>query len=313
MRNGSRYNLNEAMNPNHIVAIASLLAAATHAGSRASASYTLATDIADAGGNRTTSAAYTNEGSLGGITGISTATPAETARNGFIGQLYEVTGLVLAATPATVSEGGTLHLGASQLLDDATTVAVNASSVAWSVASGPLTSISASGLATAGIVYQNTAATAQGSYAGNTGALLLTILDTLPDNYGTYAGDGLPDSWQSQYFGLNNPNAAPGLDPDGDGQTNLFEFTAGLIPTNPLSRFLVTIAPVSGQPTQKQVVFEPLVAGRGYTVKTSPDLNAATWTTLVGSTTSDNGSQRTITDTNATTVKKFYKVEIVKP
>jgi hypothetical protein len=27
----------------------------------------------------------------------------------------------------------------------------------------------------------------------------------------------------------------------------------------------------------------------------------------------DNGNQRTITDTSATTFKKFYKVEIVKP
>ena len=45
------------MKPKCIIVIASTLAAA-HAGSRTSANYTLATDIADAGGNRTTSAAY---------------------------------------------------------------------------------------------------------------------------------------------------------------------------------------------------------------------------------------------------------------
>ena len=83
--------------------------------------------------------------------------PAETAKSGYIGQLYEVAGLVVNATPVTtVNEGGTLQLSAAQLLDDATTLAVSGSSVAWSVASGPLTSISTTGLATASTVYQNT-------------------------------------------------------------------------------------------------------------------------------------------------------------
>ena len=89
--------------------------------------------------------------------------------------------------------------------------------------SGPITGISASGLATAGVVYQDTPATAQGVYAGNTGTLGLTVLDALPDNYGSYAGDGLDDAWQNQYFGLNNPNAAPGHVSDGSGLTNLFK------------------------------------------------------------------------------------------
>jgi hypothetical protein len=60
-------------------------------------------------------------------------------------------------------------------------------------------------------------------------------------------------------------------------------------------------------------VIDPIVAGRTYTVKTSPDLSAASWTTLTGTTTSDNGTQRTITDTAASETRKFYKVEITKP
>ena len=52
----------------------------------------------------------------------------------------------------------------------------------------------------------------------------------------------------------------PGI--DDDGQTNLFEFTAGLIPTSPASRFNLTLAPVTGQPTQKRAIFSPLVVGR---------------------------------------------------
>lgn len=296
------------------VLILPLITAASHAGPRTSTNYTLTTDTNDAGGQRAASATYTNDGSLGGITGISSiAAPAETAKHGYLGQLTEVTALQLAATPATVNETATRQLSGTQLLDDLTTNAVPAAAISWSVQSGPLTGIDSSGLATAATVYQNTAATAQGSYAGLTGTLGLTVLDTIPDNFGAYAADGVGDDWQFQYFGLNNPLAAPTQDPDGDGQINIFEFTAGLIPTNPLSRFLLTIAAVPGQATQKQVVFEPVVAGRTYTVKTSPDLAAASWITLAASTSSDNGSQRTITDTSATAGKKFYKVEIVKP
>ena len=104
----------------HPALFLALLAGAAHAGPRTSASYTIATDTADAGGRRATSASYTNDGSAGGVVGISTvAAPAETARHGYIGQLYEVTGLVLSATPTTVNEGSTLPLSAAQLLDDA--------------------------------------------------------------------------------------------------------------------------------------------------------------------------------------------------
>lgn len=299
------------MNSKFVIVIACTLTPA-HAAPRTSANYSVATDSVDAGGSRTTSAVYTNNGSLGGITGISTAAPAETANYGYIGQLYEVTGLALAATPTTVNEGGTRQLSASQLLDDATTIAVNTSAVAWSVASGPLTSINAAGLATAGIVYHNTAATAQGGYAGNTGTLNLTVLDTLPDNFGTYAGDGLPDSWQAQYFGLNNPNAAPGLDPDNDGQTNFFEYTAGIVPTDPLSRFLLRIEPVPGQPGRKDLIFSPRLLDRTYQVKSNTALSGP-WLPLVSFTTIDAADQRTVTDLNATGAKKFYHVEITKP
>ena len=136
------------------------------AGPRASTNYTVSTDTTDAGGKRATSAAYTNDGSAGGIVGISTvASPAETAKHGYIGQLTEVTALQLAASPLTINETGTRQLSADQVLDDLTTNAVPAASITWSVQSGPITGISASGLATAGTVYQDTAATAQGVYA----------------------------------------------------------------------------------------------------------------------------------------------------
>ena len=46
--------------------------------------------------------------------------------------------------------------------------------------------------------------------------------------------------WQIQYFGgTNNPSAAAGADPDGDGQNNIGEFTANTVPTNSASVFRI--------------------------------------------------------------------------
>ena len=297
----------------HLLLAAMLAPALSFAGPRISANYNIATDTADTGGKRATSASYTNDGSAGAIAGFSTvASPAETMKHGYLGQLYEVTGLTLTAVALNVNEGTTDQLGAWQALDDATFLAVPAASVAWSVASGPLSGISTAGLATAGIVYQDTAATAQGIYLGDAGTLGLTVKNVNPDDFGSYAGDTLDDDWQVQYFGLNNPNAAPALDPDGDGQTNLFEFTAGLIPTDPQSRFALTIAPVNGQPAQRAVAFTPLVGGRTYVVQFKLSLTDPTWQTLIGATQSDNGATRTVTDTPAAAAK-FYRVQIAKP
>ena len=298
--------------PRLILPLLFAAAAAASAGPRTSANYTILTDIADSGGTRTTSANYTNDGSAGAVVGLSTvASPAEVAKNGYIGQLYDVTGLTLNAASLNVNEGATDQLAAWQLLDDATLLAVPAASVAWSVVSGPLTGINSSGLATAGLVYQNTAATAQGSYLGTLG---LTVVNVNTDDFGAYAGDGIDDAWQVQYFGQPpNANAAPNADFDHTGQTNLFKYIAGL---NPLdgSRFTLTIAPVAGQPGQKALVFSPRLTDRTYTVTSRPALTTGSYVPLTNpSAPSDAGPQRTITDLSAGGAAKFYRVEITKP
>jgi hypothetical protein len=286
-----------------------------HAGPRSSASYSITTDTTDAGGRRATSADYTNDGSAGMVAGISTvASPTGTAKSGYVGQLYDVTGLIVNSTAPSVNETATLQLAAWQLLDDATFLAVPATSVAWVVVSGPLTGIDASGLATAGTVYQNTAASVQGAFAGGIGSLDLTVLDSIADNFGAYGGDGLDDAWQVQYFG-QPPNALAGplADPDNDGQNNAFEFIAGLIPTDGTSVFRLRIEPVPGQPGQKKLIFSPRFTDRTYTVKARPDLLTGAFTPLGSSTFSDNAQERTVTDLDATGAMKFYQVEITRP
>ncbi len=294
--------------------VALLLAAAPlHAGPRDSTDYHVATDTNDGGGARSISADYAHDGSMTGFVGVATPTGDFTAKHGYVGQLYDVTGLALNAVSLTLGEGATDQLSAWQSLDDATFLAVPAASVAWSVTSGPLVSISAAGLATAGIVYEPTNALVQGIYLGQSGPFQLNVLDTIPDNFGAYAGDGLGDDWQVQYFGQNNPLAAPDVDPIGNGYTNRFKFIAGLNPLDPASRFQLTLAAVPGQPGQKMVTFSPFLPGRTYVITAKSSLTAPAWEGITASAPMDNGTERTVTDLNAGGGAKFYRVEITKP
>jgi len=296
-------------------ALLPLLAGALHAGPQTSASYSVITSSYDGGGLRAASVNYRNDGSVGGVAGLSAAAaPQETAKIGYLGQIYEVTAVQVSVVPATMNEATTRQLAATALLDDGTLLGSLAGSVTWSVVGGPITGISSSGIATAGNVYQNTAATVQGSYFGSTGALGLTVLNVGGDDMGIYASDGIDDPWQVQYFGQNNPHAAPGFVSDGSGLTNRFKFTAGLTPNDATSRFLLNNTTVPNQPGQMQILISPVLPDRTYTVKASPTLGAgAVWSELTNFTTSDNGTQRTITDMSATGTSKFYRVEITKP
>jgi hypothetical protein len=284
------------------------------AGTRSSPNYSVITDTVDAGGRKTASANYSNDGSIGGIGGISTAgAPVETIKHSYIGQLYELTGIALAATPTTVNEGATRQITANAVADDASTINLAGNQVAWSVVNGPITSINANGLATAGIVYQNESATVRGAFQGTAGTLGLTVVNVNIDNFGSYAGDAVDDLWQVQNFGLNNPDGLGSADPDGDGQNNLFEYTAGTVPTDAASRFRLRIDRVVGQPDRKNIVFSPRFPTRTYTVQFRDNLSTGSFASLAGITTTDNGTERTVTDLNATGFSKFYRVSISFP
>lgn len=288
------------------------------AGPRGSTSYSVATDSVDAAGRRTASATYSNDASLGGIAGVSTvAAPAETAKQGYIAQLYEVIALQLSASPLTIDEMGTRQLSGTQLLDDLTTLAVPAASITWSIQSGPLSSISAGGLATAGVVYEDSAASVQGSYGGLNGGLNLTVLNTITDNFGSYAGDGIGDDWQVQFFGLNNPSAGPLLDPDGDGLFNLLEFSVGLSPLAP------SIQPVSTIKNGANLEFiytranRAMAEGVPFIVEWTDTLTALSWS-AVGVThqvLSDNGTVQQVKATvpAGSGGRRFVRLKVTAP
>jgi hypothetical protein len=121
--------------------------------------------------------------------------------------------------------------------------------------------------------------------------------------------DGLPDAWQTLYFGSStSPNAAPGADPDGDGFSNLQEYLAGTNPTKPneaprISNFVFTGGVF-------RVNF-PTVSNKYYQIQRRDDLLTGSW---VGFTNAfiGNGSTVQIPDPDAATqLRRFYRIRLV--
>jgi len=109
--------------------------------------------------------------------------------------------------------------------------------IVWLTPVYPVGSINSNGLAATAPVYADTAACVTGVFLGVTGSESFWC-DSNPDNYGIYAGDQIPDSWQVRYFGVDNPLGVAGAT-NCNGQNNLCAYTADLNPTNPTSLFCI--------------------------------------------------------------------------
>jgi hypothetical protein len=275
-----------------------------------SANYSLTPLTVDSGGGRSSSANYTIDSSA--APGSASLSVAYTLRSGYAGSLFDANGLELDASSPILHEGATMQCLAGLRLDDGSLLSIPSATVTWSISSGPLF-IRPDGLVTGEAVFQDTAAIAGGAHLGFMATLGIMVLEQIPDNFGFYAADGLGDDWQVLHFGQDNPQAAPGADPDGDGQNNLFEFTAGLLPMNPISRFALRTTPVASQPSQMQIIFSPIVAGLDYKVEFTTSLATDDWHPLTTFSHSDSSGQRTVIDTSATESKKFYRVKVEKP
>jgi hypothetical protein len=83
--------------------------------------------------------------------------------------------------------------------------------------------------------------------------------------------DGLPDDWQTQYWGTSPANwPGPQVDSDGDGATNIQEFLAGTDPTDPNSVLRIQISTTSQGPRVQWNTQPGLV----YQIQASPDLSS---------------------------------------
>lgn len=195
-----------------------------------SASYTLTPAAINTGGNAGASASYTFD--TADDPGIPANSTGFISRTGFAGQLDEIVGISGRITPSPLPETTTGQLQATLLSSAGFITDFNPSEITWTILTGPLTGVTATGAVTAGKVYEATPATIQINVQGQSGTLTFPVTDTLPDNFGSYAGDRLPDWWQVQHFGLGHPAAAPGQDPDSDNQSNLLEFAFGTQPSS---------------------------------------------------------------------------------
>jgi hypothetical protein len=97
-------------------------------------------------------------------------------------------------------------------------------------------------------------------------------LTTLADS----DGDGMPDTWESQY-GFNSGDPADAdLDTDSDGLTNRDEYLARTDPTDPGSSLRLGVSVSGGQP----LIFYAAAAERTYTLQYTDAPGLASWEKL---------------------------------
>ena len=124
--------------------------------------------------------------------------------------------------------------------------------------------------------------------------------------------DGLPDEWETTYFGnLNQPHDG---DFDKDGLPNLLEFAFGSSPTNPSDKFLPEVR-LSGDGHVTLTWSSPEAASDLlFGVETSADLMSWTsgQTTLVESSTTNGITTTTVRDkqSEASTGPRFLRLVI---
>ena len=288
--------------------LSSLLFAAAAASVLRADETALTTSAVDAGGGFSSGDAVEINGSLGGFGGVSgDAELTATSRAGFTGQIYDPVRVAITPGSAELSENVIVDFTGQVVCDDDTILA--GEPVTWFTGSN-LLSVSTDGrVAAAATLPGSFSALLTATAAGVSGTALLTVTDTSPDDYGDYAGDGLPDQWQIQFFGDGNREAKPENDPDQDGQDNRTEYLAGTDPTDPgslLRLFFSTDSP----PGTRLMQFSPFLPNRQYRLESSFSLDSG-WTESPGSATeAPTPGHGMISDQSGPDQRKFYRLKI---
>ena len=198
-------------------------------------------------------------------------------RHGYGAQLATPSSLQIVVAPDPLPETAVGQSTAALVFDDGTSTPAPTSQVTWAVVSGPIRSIETDGAIIPAALHADSAAAVSGSFVGLNGQVAFTIADLDPDNWPPFAADGIADQWQVFYFGGTGPGF-PQADPDADGFDNLFEFNAGLDPTDPSGVFEISFGQPTNLPGRATVRFGPIAPGRLYEVKSSSD--GLAWTAL---------------------------------
>ncbi len=119
-------------------------------------------------------------------------------------------------------------------------------------------------------------------------------------------GDGLPDDWETTYFG-NPTNAIASADPDGDGFTNLQEYQAGTNPTNKLD--CLKILSAKRVENDLNITFNS-AAGRRYQLERIQNFFSGSWTPVVTNIGGD-GTAVFVSDAGGGSAsKQFYRLRL---
>lgn len=121
--------------------------------------------------------------------------------------------------------------------------------------------------------------------------------------------DGLPDAWELEFgfdpFSATGDNGAD-ADPDGDGLSNLDEFTCGTVPVDPNSVFRLKSISIKNNETLLRFRAIP---GRIYRIIYSADINTGEWNVLTNIPAPETTQDITITDPSPQQTR-FYRLVI---
>jgi hypothetical protein len=165
---------------------------ASFANDRESTDYHLEYEVDDAGGGTASSADYSETASAGVEGSPATGSGGVELLHGFAGGIYDIVTISLIASPNTIDEQGTRQIEANGVADDGSDV-VGIEDISFSIEAGPLISVDHDGVALADVVFEDSTATVRGQFGLLSDDIDLTVLDTMSDNFGRYAGDVLPD------------------------------------------------------------------------------------------------------------------------
>jgi hypothetical protein len=253
-----------------------LVAAAPAMTARAVGTDLIVTASIDAAGRQASSANYTTQGSMGGIAGLSTvASPSETNKTGYVGQIDYVTGLNFAST--FTDNGSTQNLNATQTLDDGTTQALGGSGASWIVSSGTLPAGLALDSAT-GIIsgtpttfgpYSFTILVSDGLENSATQTFSGTLTETFAD-------------WEDSYHITDSPISTP----QHDGVPTLFKYLYNINPTRAMDDADRAALPVVGMTTSGGLTYLTLTyrqfAGQtGLTIQLQTCSDLKSWVPIV--------------------------------
>lgn len=154
-------------------------------------------------------------------------------------------------------------------------------------------------------------ASAQAADAGNYSVVITNIAGSVTSVVATLTvstddsdGDGMPDAWEDAH-GLKKFVNDAGLDADGDGLSNLAEFTAGTDPRNAASALRVEeITATGGARTLSFIA----VSNRTYSVLFREDVSATGWAKLIDVPARTTNRLERISDSLPAGPTRFYRL-----